>query len=241
MKPYYEEAGITIYHGDCREILPTLPKVDLVLTDPPYGISYNRNKKHRGMVPHPTVIGDDAPFDPAHLLIFPRLILWGANCYASKLPDSKTWIAWHKTLTDNDEGQTSDMELAWANCIGRNRLFTYLWAGCYRQGEAGDFFHPTQKPRSLMAWCIKLSNAPGIVLDPYMGSGTTLRAAKDLGRQAIGIEIEERYCEIAAKRLSQEVLDFGPINKPDEWMAKLGAEDRIKEEVLELLDGQDVV
>ena len=214
LRPYYEHAGITIYHGDCREVLKAICyyDFDLVLTDPPYGIGYNRNIKHRGVVSDPTVIGDDVPFDPALLLSYGRLILWGANCYASRLPDSKTWLAWRKTLTDGADSQSAEFELAWANCIGRSRYFEHLWAGCYRATENGDYFHPTQKPVALMKWCIQQARyddvPPQTILDPFMGSGTTLRAAKDLGRRAIGIEIEEKYCEIAAKRLSQEVLEF---------------------------------
>ncbi|GAG83248.1 unnamed protein product [marine sediment metagenome] len=210
IEPYYNHAGITIYHGDCLEILPQLEPVDLVLTDPPYGIGYNRNKKHKGYQENNLVFGDDSPFDPTPFLCFKNLILWGGNCYASRLPDSKTWLAWHKTLTDNSKGQTSDFELAWTNCISRNRLFKYLWAGCYRQGEVGQYFHPTQKPVNLMIWCIQLSKTKGAILDPYMGSGATLVAAKELGRKAIGIEIEEKYCKIAVRRLSQEVL---PLTK----------------------------
>jgi site-specific DNA-methyltransferase (adenine-specific) len=208
IQPYYQDSAVTIYHGDCRGILPLLGSVDLVLTDPPYGINYDRNKKHKGFKVDSTVIGDDEPFDPAHLLRFPSLILWGANCYASRLPDSFTWLTWHKTLTDNQEGQTADCELAWANCVGRSRYFRHLWAGCYRASEAGDYFHPTQKPLALMRWCLQLVPTTKTVLDPYMGSGTTLRAAKDLGLQAIGIDIDERHCATAARRMSQEVFNF---------------------------------
>lgn len=209
MKLYYEHNGIVIYHGDCLEIMPTLPKVDLIVTDPPYGISYDRNKKHKGTVLDNKVIGDNRPFDPKPLLLkFERFILWGANCYASRLPDSKTWLAWKKSLTDNRAGQTADMELAWSNCISRPRCFQYLWAGCYREFENGQYYHPTQKPIALMRWCIELIDNVKTICDPYMGSGTTLVAAKDLGLKAIGIEIEEKYCEIAVKRLEQEVFDF---------------------------------
>lgn len=207
IEPYYQEEGITIYCADCRDILPQLEPVDLVLTDPPYGINYDRNKKHRGKVVNNTVIGDDKPFNPSFLLNG-NLILWGANCYASKLPDSKTWLCWKKTLTNNDGGQTADMELAWANCVGRSRHFEYLWAGCYRAYENAEYYHPTQKPVALMAWCIKLSKASGTILDPFMGSGTTLVAAKQLGLKAIGIEIEQKYCDIAIERLRQGVLNF---------------------------------
>ena len=179
---------------------------DLAIVDPPYGIDYDRNKKHKGTVQNNTVFGDNISFDPTFLLDYGRLILWGGNCYASKLPNQATWLCWKKTLTDNNGGQTSDMELAWANCIGRSRHFEYLWAGCYRPYETGEYYHPTQKPIALMRWCLELVKDVKIVLDPFMGSGTTLVAAKQLHRQAIGIEIEEKYCEIAVKRLGQGVL-----------------------------------
>lgn len=215
-KPFYQDDWATIYNADCRDILPLLEPVDLVLTDPPYGINYDRNKKHRGVVENNRVIGDDKAFDPQFLLSMGNLILWGANCYASRLPDSFTWLAWKKTFTDNNGGQTADMELAWTNCIGRSRHFEYLWAGCYREGESGEYYHPTQKPIELMRWCIGLVKKANSILDPFMGSGTTLRAAKDLGRKAIGIEIERRYCDIAIKRLQQECLPFSIESNPKE-------------------------
>jgi len=218
---YYQEEGITIYCADCRDVLPHLEPVDLVLTDPPYGIDYNRNLKHKGIVSNPKVLGDDKPFDPSFLLSFKKLILWGANCYASKLPDSKTWLSWNKTMTNNDDGQTADMELAWSNCISRSRRFNYLWAGCYRQGETNQYYHPTQKPIALMKWCIGLVKKVEIILDPFMGSGTTLRAAKDLGRKAIGIEIEQKYCDIAIERLKQGVLKFEPPKFPNPEQSEL--------------------
>jgi site-specific DNA-methyltransferase (adenine-specific) len=211
IKPYYERDGIEIYHGDCLEIMPQLDrKFDLILTDPPYGIGYDRNAKHFGKVKNNKVFGDDAPFDPSLLLKYDKLILWGANCYASRLPDCKTWIAWHKTLTTNNDGQTADFELAWANCISRSRHFTYLWAGCYRAGENKDYYHPTQKPVALMKFCVDLSKTSGIVFDPFLGSGTTLVAAAELKRQAVGIEICEKYCEISAKRI-ERVLNQGTL------------------------------
>ena len=208
MKPYYQDDAVTIYNGDCRTILPQLEPVDLVLTDPPYGINYSGSHRDFEGGKDVSVYGDDKPFDPSFLLHFKKLILWGANFYASRLPDSKTWLCWKKTLTNNDDGQTADMELAWANCIGRSRHFDYLWAGFYRAGENGDYFHPTQKPIAVMKWCIRISKTNGTILDPFMGSGTTLRAAKDLGRKAIGIEIEEKYCEVAAQRMAQEVMQL---------------------------------
>ena len=208
MKPYYEQGGIMIYHGDCREILPTLELVDLVLTDPPYGVAHDALHGSNGskMWGKTKVYGDAEPFDPAPLLRFERLILWGANNYASRLPESAGWIVWNKSPLGPRNGFVySHSELAWTNLMGHVENVDLLWEGSDRQGEA--FLHPTQKPVGLMRLLIeRYGTADGVTLDPFMGSGTTLRAAKDLGRKAIGIEIEERYCEIAAKRLSQEVL-----------------------------------
>lgn len=210
--PYYQDSAVTIYHGDCREVLPTLPKVDFVLTDPPYGIGYNREEEpqskhvfsHRGQVA--SVVGDNEAFDPSPWVRGP-FILWGANNYASRLPDSLIWLCWDKVTRNGLDLRIGECEFAATNCVGRTRVFRYLWSGGYREGEHGVFVHPTQKPVALMTWCLSLPGVPsGIVLDPYCGSGPTLRAAKDLGRKAIGIEIEERYCETAARRCSQEVL-----------------------------------
>jgi DNA modification methylase len=217
LTPYYDHAGCTIYHGDCLEILPALGPVDAVVADPPYGITHRANvKSKRGSIPvlaqyHATVTGDGVPFDPSPLLsVGCQHILWGANHYASRLPDSAGWLVWLKQADPFIGRLTfSDCELAWSNVGGAARVFKLIWGGIMRQGEgslgrAGRRLHPTQKPVELMRWCIEKTK--GLILDPYMGSGTTLRAAKDLGRKAIGIEIEERYCEIAAKRLAQEVL-----------------------------------
>ncbi|HZP06178.1 MAG TPA: DNA methyltransferase [Terracidiphilus sp.] len=213
MKPYYEHAGITIYHGDCIEILPHLPKCDLLLTDPPYGINYVHGGHEGG--PNATkfagvaVFGDDREFDPTQFLEFPRVVLWGANHYAHRLPRSASWWIWDKRCNTvvNDQ---SDAELAWCNFGNSARIFYHVWDGFRRQTEKNvPRVHPTQKPVALMQWCItRVGGDIDTILDPFMGSGTTLVAAKNLGRKAIGIEIEEKYCEIAAKRLSQEVFDF---------------------------------
>ena len=217
MKPYYQDDSCTIYHGDCREILPTLPKVDLVLTDPPYGIGYvmkpqvvgkgNRRIMRGGK---PPVFGDDKPFDPAFILGHRYTITFGANYYAGKLPPSNGWIVWDKTGGGRGpDNSFSDCEMAWTSVLRSPSIFRHLWKGLVRDSEAGEkVLHPTQKPLELMRWCILLVDAAKTILDPFMGSGTTLRAAKDLGRKAIGIEIEEKYCEIAAKRLAQEVFSF---------------------------------
>jgi DNA modification methylase len=206
VKPYYEHAGITIYHGDCREVLQHV-SADVLVTDPPYGIAYKPLRGSNGskMWGSETVAGDDVPFDPEPLLALGLpSILWGANHYASRLPDSGGWLVWDKTPSGIREGFIySHAELAWTSATARVHKFSLNWQGADRAGEL--FWHPTQKAVTLMEWCLGFV-PDGTVLDPFMGSGTTLVAAKNLGRKAIGIEIEERYCEIAAKRLAQEVL-----------------------------------
>jgi site-specific DNA-methyltransferase (adenine-specific) len=212
--PYYQDDAVTIYHGDCREILPGLPKVDLVLTDPPYGIRYNMEhnpqskhvESHRGQTG--AVRNDDVPFDPSFLMSVGKgRIIWGANCFASRLPDNPAWLVWDKVTKNGLNVRIAECELAWTDCVGKPAVFRHLWSGAFRDSERGSKVHPTQKPVLLMSWCATRPGVPaGVILDPFMGSGPTLRAAKDLGRKAIGIEIEERYCEIAAKRMAQEVL-----------------------------------
>ena len=217
-RPYYADEWVRLYQGDCRDIVPALTEeIDLVLTDPPYGIGWDTDGRSRGGRYFPPIIGDDAPFDPAWLLSrFPRLVLFGANHYADRLPASPSWVVWDKRvgMASNDQ---ADCELAWTNLGGPARMFRQLWNGgggrrkdnpTARRGEPVSF-HPTQKPLGLMRWLIERHSRPGdLILDPYAGSGTTLRAAKDLGRRAIGIEIEPLYCETAARRLAQEVLPF---------------------------------
>lgn len=211
IKWYYSDKSVCIAHGDCREILPLLPKVDLVLTDPPYGIGYKPLRGSNGskMWGFETITGDDVDFDPSFLMSRGNLILWGANHYAHKLPPSRGWLVWDKVGEKPRQGFIySHFEMAWTNIVTRAMKFVWEWQGASRHGE--DFLHPTQKPVELMAWCIEKAGDCETILDPFMGSGTTLRAAKDLGRKAIGIEIEKKYCEIAAKRMSQEVLEFEP-------------------------------
>lgn len=202
-KPYYEHGGITIYHGDCREILPRLDGA--LVTDPPYGIAYKTSSSRSVLAvahDHPPVYGDDEPFDPAHMLRFRQMIIWGGNHFADRLPATPTWLIWDKRcgIAQND---SADCEIAWSNLGGPARIYRHLWMGMLRDSESGESYHPTQKPVAVMRWCIEQVDEAAVILDPYMGSGSTLRAAKDLGRKAIGIEIEERFCQIAMMRLSE--------------------------------------
>lgn len=210
--PYYQDDSCTIYHGDCREILPLLPVVDLVLTDPPYGIAYKHSgggcgihkQKFRNTSP---VLGDEQYFNPKFLLHIP-CVLFGADHYFANLPEGGMFHVWDKDpkgLMSHDS--FSDAELFWTSWTRNRCVFRYLWKGLCQEGAGEKRYHPTAKPLALMTWCIATFGANAItILDPFMGSGTTLRAAKDLGRRAIGIELEEKYCAIAVERLRQEVL-----------------------------------
>ncbi len=231
MKPYYQDSAVTIYHGDCREY--NCEGINVICTDPPYGISYNHGvgggKLARSTVfDHHPVVGDDSPFDPSPWVQFGSVVLWGANHYASRLPDSSFWLVWDKRdgVCSNDQ---ADCELAWVKGKGNARIIRHLWNGMLKASERGEArVHPTQKPVSVMSWSITQGCGDGIILDPFMGSGTTLRAAKDLGRKAIGIEIEEKYCEIAAKRMAQEVFTFcAPKSNPSTTLSSHGLKPKV--------------
>lgn len=214
MKPYYDDGkGIVIYHGDCREILPHLPKVDLCLTDPPYGVKRDKGFEGFGGFGKPIARkrfendnwDAERPNKKTFLECIEKAtlsILWGGNFFADILPQSTHWIFWDKLQTMPTFG---DGELAWTNSDRKSiQKVTIQWNGLL--GKEKWRGHPTQKPLNLMLWCIEHYSPSDTILDPFMGSGTTLVAAKNLGRKAIGIEISEKYCEIAVQRLSQEVL-----------------------------------
>lgn len=207
-EPYYEQDGITIYHADCRDILPLIEpgSIDLVLTDPPYGLG---DKWQGGTKEWHTDYGEVKSWDYAVSCVVPSLpslsrasVIWGGNYYP--LPPVRGWLAWDKMQKHSG----SDFELAWTNLDIPTRTFRMCRAQAYTNGKE----HPTQKPLELMRWCFQFTPFAQTILDPFMGSGTTLRAAKDLGRKAIGIEIEERYCEIAVKRLQQSVLPLEMVS-----------------------------
>lgn len=216
MKPYYQDNFVTIYNADCREILPRLPYVDLLLTDPPYGIGEaNGKNKSRGSLARSKDYGvsdwDNSRIDLELIKLVlgaaKSIILFGGNYYTDILSQNTCWLVWDK---QNGQSDFADCELAWTNLNGAVRRLCWQWHGMIRKGGE-QRFHPTQKPISLMTWCILQADSKqkilhNEILDPFMGSGTTLRASKDLGRKAIGIEREEKYCEIAAKRMAQEVL-----------------------------------
>ena len=210
MIAYFERNGITIYHGDCRDILPLL-QVDTVCADPPYGVDMqsrmggSRSKAAMALNDY-RIAGDNEPFDPAHLLGYRRVILWGGNHFASRLLDTRCWLVWDKRRGGKSDNQ-ADAEIAWTNFDEPTRLYSHLWRGMIKESEQDQRrIHPTQKPVSLMRWCLTVAKPRGLVCDPYMGSGSTLRAAADMGLPCVGIEVDERYCEAAAKRLEQLTL-----------------------------------
>jgi site-specific DNA-methyltransferase (adenine-specific) len=233
VKPYYQDASVTIYHGDCRDLLPDL-SADAVMTDPPYGTGHYASDTDaldadtfRSMALH-----------GAAVFGWPEQLV--ARCVAaSVVPDE--WVTWWATnkagrsagLMRECEciaifGSMPGLERALVNRTGGGPAVSGIIAGRGLDPErrrAGDVWqeaapgmgflshlrqHPNEKPMGIVRRLVDLCTDPcGTVVDPFCGSGTTLRAAKDLGRKAIGIEIEERYCEIAAKRCAQEVLDLG--------------------------------
>jgi DNA modification methylase len=206
--------GVELYLGDCREILPTLGKVDAVVTDPPYGIKvaasgnvhggtssakwrsakrvdYGENTWDSGICQE----GIDAA-----LAISRSAIIYGGNYY--DLPPTSCWLVWDKETN----GNLADCELAWTNLPKAVRRIRYLWNGFARANGEPRGDHPTQKPLGVMEWTVGQLSEIGTILDPFMGSGTTGVAAVKLGHRFIGIEKEAKYFDIACKRI-QAALD----------------------------------
>jgi len=230
MKPYYSKNGVTIYHGDCRDILPHLDQVDLVLTDPPYGVDLKaKRQKLRGgaLIERFGNYSHEDTSEYIKSVVVPVI----CQCIDSTLATGVTpgtRNLWLYTPAD-DVGCFYSAAGTGVGKWGFTCMQPILYYGSdpyLRTGQgsrsnsfgqtycndANKFAHPCAKPiRMWKALTSRVSLAGETILDPFMGSGTTLRAAKDLGRKAIGIEIEERYCEIAASRLSQEVMAIGGV------------------------------
>lgn len=203
--PYYDSDGITIYNADCRKVLPWIEPVDLLLTDPPYGLKrFNNGQPTRvaklGTGKDGMIEWDQKPSDYwlHEMLTYGRnAIVWGSNNYG--LPSSEYFLVWDKEQTVDN---FASAELAYTNIKCPAKVFRY---SIHKHNQASKV-HPTQKPLALMRWCLSLVPEAGTVLDPFMGSGTTLVAARLEGRKAIGIEISEKYCEAAANRLAERTL-----------------------------------
>lgn len=218
MKHYYQDEAVTLYHGDCREIVPTLGKFDLLLTDPNYGIGrdkgmggqgfdgFGNGNKRQPKKYHGNWDSERPSIEAFNLVISASNlhIIWGGNYFTDILPVGKKWLIWDKEQT---MPSYSDCELAWTSLPGiALKMFTQNGAGLMAKEK--ERWHPTQKPLALMIWCLNFVPDAQSILDPFAGSGTTGRAAKDLGRKCTMIEREEKYCEIAARRMEQEVLQF---------------------------------
>lgn len=188
----------TLYLGDCREVLPTLGPVEAVITDPPYGIAGNWTKggqKHGWQnANRQMALRNEWDKEPPSRQLLDLIlgcsteqIIWGGNYF--DLPPSRCWLVWNKP----ERGfSLAEAELAWTNRDSVVRVFDHPRSEIGRE-------HPTQKPVALMAWCV--AKTSGVVLDPFMGSGTTGVACAKLGRSFIGIEIEPRYFDIACRRI----------------------------------------
>jgi DNA modification methylase len=195
-----------LIQGDCSLVMPELAqKYDAIIADPPYGIRYNPSTKSTRWRSVKGIIGDDAPFDPRPLLSqASTIVLFGAHHFASRLPDSSRWFVWDKR-PGMKSMSFSDCELAWCSLPGPARMIRYPWSGAHRGEERGEHCHPTQKPISVMQDIIEAVTKPhDVILDPYMGSGTTGIAALRAGRRFIGIEIDRRWFAAATKRLARE-------------------------------------
>ena len=207
----------TLYLGDCREILPTLPKVDACITDPPYGIGvdgqkFSERRNGQQLRKGHEFLGWDSETPSLDVLVAvknsaPIQIIWGGNYFPNLIDAHKGWLVWDKAQT----GLTmSDGELAYTNMDKPLRIFklhrTHLW----QEGTE----HPTQKPLALMKWCIDQAGNPKTILDQFMGSGTTGVAAVQMGRQFIGIEREPKYFGIACRRIEDAQRQASMFEQP---------------------------
>jgi site-specific DNA-methyltransferase (adenine-specific) len=190
----------TLYLGDCMDILPTLPKVDAVITDPPYGIANdylkpNKSGEWSALYSEKITWDSFAPDEAVSIAISlsNKAIVWGGNYF--KLPPQRGWLIWDK-MQSHSSGHA---ELAWTNLDIPIRSFAYSRASLANEHKQ----HPTQKPVGLMTWCIDLAGNPELILDPFMGSGTTGVAAIQMGRKFIGIERDPKYFDIACERIEQ--------------------------------------
>lgn len=202
----------TLYLGDCMEVMPTLGRVDAVVTDPPYGIGAANGSNAGGTDasgrykrrPRQYKGGwDDARASPetitSLLAVADRHIVWGGNFFSDVLPIGGRWLIWDKL---NSMPTFSDGELAWTSIAGASvKKFAQCASGLAANRDGRQ--HPTQKPVALMQWCLGFLPKARTILDPFMGSGTTLVACAKMGRAGIGIELDEEYFNIACRRVEE--------------------------------------
>jgi site-specific DNA-methyltransferase (adenine-specific) len=201
--------GQRLLLGDCLHVMPLLGKVDAVVTDPPYGIGYQHSGKSGGKWHRSNtkpIINDDRAFDPAPFLDFPEVLMWGADHFRSRLPEGGRMLAWNKLGDLPDMGDSfGNVEFAWHSRKGKADIVSCTWKGIIRVGsgeQGGPRHHPSQKPIAVMDWCLR-QVAGQTILDPFMGSGTTLVACQRLGRHGTGIELDPDYFDIACRRVDE--------------------------------------
>ncbi len=210
MKQKQQIGDCTLYLGDCLDILPTLVdayEITALVTDPPYGIGESNEKAlSRGKLANPIDYGhfewDKKPASAVQIssarIRAKNQIIFGGNYF--ELPPTSCWLVWDKQNGTND---FADCELAWTNLQKAVRRIYWRWNGMIRRGDDVRQ-HPTQKPEGVMKWCIEqLPDTCSIILDPFMGSGTTGVACAKMGRKFIGIEIEPKYFDIACRRIEE--------------------------------------
>jgi DNA modification methylase len=207
-KPYYQDDLVTIYHGDCAEIVPQIGRFDLLLTDPPYGIgksgqkmSVCKNPKHNRKHHDDFGWDDSAPDISFALASCDNHVIWGGNYFSGQLPPSMGWIVWDKGQRINQ----SDCELAYTSFQSALRSITVNRAEIMADGSV----HPTQKPEKVIRFSLNYAMQKAEiqnVLDPFMGSGTTLAVCRREGIRSVGIDREEKYCDIARQRVQQRSL-----------------------------------
>lgn len=225
MTPYYQDEFVTLIHGDCREYLAQLPLVDLVLTDPPYGIGVDATMHKlsgtqygKAAAPKSHYANTNWDIAPSQELLDSVLlkgkaaIIFGGNYF--NLPPARCWLVWDKQNGSND---FADCELAWTTLDKPVRIKRHMWNGMLREGKEPRYLHPTQKPLAVVAWALSQASAVSSVLDPWMGTGTTLIAAKSAQIRVFGVEISEAYCEIAARRCEMVQPSFfdAPVTNPE--------------------------
>lgn len=190
---------------DYKNIISQCEPIDACITDPPYGIGY-KSPSGSGMTKrgdYNVIANDDTPFDPSILFNYcNKIVTWGANHYADKLPTSAGWLVWDKR--DGDAiNNNSDCELAWSNMIGSARLFHHKWNGMIKASEKNETrLHPTQKPIQLFAWCYEIVNAGEFIIDPFSGSGSSLIACDATGRTCFLVEMDTAFAAASLKRFS---------------------------------------
>lgn len=190
--------------NDIKYILKNCPKIDCVLTDPPYGISY-KSPTGNGLTQrgdYKIIQGDEQEFDPSILFNYSKnVITWGANHYANKLDNSPGWLIWDKR--DGEAiNNNSDCEMAWSNMIGSARLWHHKWNGMIKDSERGEKrIHPTQKPIKLYEWCIEITKAGQVIIDPFAGSGIIIPSCHNTERSAIAVEKDYTYAAAILNRM----------------------------------------